>query len=409
MRLDLELADDPESPQRDRPLTFHWRAPPDWIGRLRLAPARSRRHEAARESILLEAVLAEIGGWPAVSYSRRREFYAGQRRYFGTAFTFSTVVPAVDELTARSLLNNTVAASGIASGIQSTFRATPLLLAAVPADLVVQAEHIVGELIRLRDHAHHLVDYRDTDRTVKMRRALSDMNEAIGGIRVDLDAPGIRNAGGVVLLDGGAALYPAMRSVYRVFNGDWHHGGRLYGHWTQQAPKEIRALLRIGGEPVIELDHQQLHPRLLYQLAERALDGDAYTLTGWDRKLCKRAFNILLNAPTYQEALGAIASRIGEPNARSQAARLIADVKARHAAVARFFHSGVGLLLQAVDADMAEAVLIRLLRQGVVALPIHDSFIVARRHEGTLREAMEASFSLVSRLNEIHTPLQRVA
>lgn len=380
---------------RDRALSFNWRAARlDWLKALGLPSAGSKKREQARSSILLEAVLAEAAGQPAVSYSRRKAFYAGLDRYYGTAFTYNTVVPTVDALARMGLLSTWIAPNKGPCGTQSTFSATPLLLEAVPGDLVANAEHAVRELVRLRDAEKRLVPYRNTERTDRTRRILAEQNEAIGGVRLDLDHPDARTVNGVVWV-GDVALYPRMTTLYRVFNGDWNHGGRSYGGWWQQAPKALREHLLMDGGAVVEEDHKMLHPRLLYMLAGRTLEGDAYTLPGWDRKLCKIAFNVLLNASTYQAAVGAIANKIDAPDAQAQARRLVADMKVRHAAVADFFHSGIGARLQNVDADMAEAVAVRLLKKGIVALPIHDSFIVQERHREDLLEAMDASFARV--------------
>ena len=397
---------------RDRALTFHWRAKDErWLN-LDLPSPKSGKQEAARASILLEAALALFGGWPGVSYSRRREFFSGQRRYHGNPFTYDNVVPTVDNLSALGLLANSIAPTGIATGIQSTFRATPLLLTAAPADLATDAEHVAHELIRLRDSEKRLVDYRDTERTDRMRRVLTEQNEGVGGIRIDLDAPGIQAINGAIVI-GDVSLYPAMRTLYRVFNnGDqshgWKFGGRMYGGWWQQIPKALRPSLRIDGEPTAEIDHAQLHPRLLYLLTGKTLEGDAYTLPGWERKLCKVAFNVLLNAETYPAAVGAIANKIDAPDAQTQARKLVADIKARHAPVAGFFHSGIGLRLQNIDADMAETTTARLLKKGIVTLPIHDSFVVQERHRGDLNEAMEASFDLVRPFPTFTTSEQRI-
>ena len=76
------------------------------------------------------------------------------------------------------------------------------------------------------------------------------------------------------------------------------------------------------------------------------------------------------------------------PSRRERAAALTRDLKSRHAAVARSFHTGIGLELQRVDGDMAESVQISLLGKGIECLPIHDSFIVAAKHVDHLREAM---------------------
>ena len=160
----------------------------------------------------------------------------------------------------------------------------------------------------------------------------------------------------------------------------------------QFASKADRRRITIDGEPVVELDHTQLHPRLLYARCGQRLEGDAYTLTGWDRHAVKIAFNVLINAGSYREAVGAIAKDLEGADRKRQATQLIAALKNKHAGIAGSFHSGAGLRLQAIDADMAEAVMVGLLKRNVVALPIHDSFLVQKRHEGILNEAMHASY-----------------
>ena len=84
--------------ERDRPLSFHWRTI-DFarIHALGVPHQKDKDRNAARNAILTEAILAhDEGRW--VSYSRRKEFYAGLRRYHGTAYTYATVTAAIDEL-----------------------------------------------------------------------------------------------------------------------------------------------------------------------------------------------------------------------------------------------------------------------------------------------------------------------
>ncbi|MBM3571691.1 MAG: hypothetical protein FJX52_04905 [Alphaproteobacteria bacterium] len=73
------MADPIIDPARDRPLSFHWRSvDDDWIKRLDLPQPRSTDYGRARAAILTEAVIAaRYEGGRSVSYSRRREFYAG--------------------------------------------------------------------------------------------------------------------------------------------------------------------------------------------------------------------------------------------------------------------------------------------------------------------------------------------
>jgi hypothetical protein len=51
--------------------------------------------------------------------------------------------------------------------------------------------------------------------------------------------------------------------------------------------------------------------------------------------------------------------------------------------------------LQRRDADIAEKVMLKLLDQAYTALPIHDSFIVRRDAEESLRAAMNEAFEEV--------------
>jgi hypothetical protein len=381
---------------RDRPLTFHWRIPDrEWLSSLNLPLTTNLRLKRSKDAILLEALLAFYGGWPAVSYSRRPQFYSGKARYHGTDFTYRTVVRSVDALTNLGLLGNLIASANPHTGRQSVFWATPALISAVSEVQIAKAKCCPRELVRLRNWDGQLVDYQETEITRRMRRVLAEQNGAVGGTHIELSGPEIWLDGAVLRIGKTIRLFPAQYCVYRVFNGDLKHGGRLYGGWWQNAPKNIRAMMLIDGESTIEDDHAQLHPRLLYAIAGRNLEGDAYTLPGWDRNLCKIAFNVLLNANNYRSARAVIASELGGENAYLLAALLIRDMKRLHAAVRGYFHSGIGLRLQNLDAKMAEFVLKRLLKRGIVALPIHDSFIVQKRYASDLKEAMDASFSLV--------------
>jgi len=75
--------------------------------------------------------------------------------------------------------------------------------------------------------------------------------------------------------------------------------------------------------------------------------------------------------------------------------RLTEAIKARHTPIEAHFHSGAGRWLQRIDADMAERVLLGLLRKGCSALAIHDSFIVPAKDDGIAREQMVAAFETV--------------
>jgi hypothetical protein len=61
--------------------------------------------------------------------------------------------------------------------------------------------------------------------------------------------------------------------VYRLFNNSFSQGGRHYGLWIQNIPKNRRAEIILNGEATVEKDYTNLHPRLLYALVGSSLTG----------------------------------------------------------------------------------------------------------------------------------------
>jgi hypothetical protein len=118
------------------------------------------------------------------------------------------------------------------------------------------------------------------------------------------------------------------------------------------------------------------------------MDGDPYDLAGWPRDLVKVGFNTLVNADTPLAAQRSIANEIGGEGAYAKAQALVRDIKAKHPAIAHMFASGAGLALMRRDSEMTEGLLLRLMARGVVALPIHDSYVVPEKSKGDLLESM---------------------
>ncbi|UUR08291.1 hypothetical protein [Sphingomonas glaciei] len=183
------------------------------------------------------------------------------------------------------------------------------------------------------------------------------------------------------------------KRLFRVFTRQWHLGGRLYGGWWIGVPKSERALITIDGEPTVELDYAQLHPTMLFATVGLQLDYDPYEFDGFSRELGKETFMRLLNRERH---------RGGRYIRRAGAARMpegiepsdyVARYKRHLAPVRHLLGEGMGLRLQRQDSDLALAVLDALAQQGIVALPIHDSFIVKKTHEHALRLTMTNTFT----------------
>ena len=379
-----------EADRRDHPLSCHWRpVAPDVYLALGLPPAKSRAAAIARAQIITEAYVvgrADIDSW--ISYSRRQAFYAARiGRYWPTTYTYSTVVPAVDQLAASGLLDHQKMPPGH-RGEQSRFKASGALIALLnqaPVTII----HDPREVVILRDKDGNLIDYNETHRSARLRRNVQEINEVILATAIGIKDGTICEGDPVVV--GGVCIGAASNQLHRVFNqGSFAKGGRFYGTWWQNIPSELRNDITINGGQTVEMDYPRLHPTLMYAEAGKPMHGDPYDLLEWPRELVKRAFNTLVNADTRQAAIRSIANEIGGAGAFSKAQRLVGEIEAKHKPVANMFGSGAGLSLMRRDSDITERLLLRLQKRGVVALPIHDSYIVPNRtaDKGELMEAM---------------------
>jgi hypothetical protein len=66
-------------------------------------------------------------------------------------------------------------------------------------------------------------------------------------------------------------------NMRRVFNLDWHHGGRFYKAPHITMPSACRKTMRINGEPTVEPDYSGQHIRMLYNLIGN-VGGKGYTM-----------------------------------------------------------------------------------------------------------------------------------
>lgn len=181
----------------------------------------------------------------------------------------------------------------------------------------------------------------------------------------------------------------------RIFSRTWDQGGRIYGGWWMHVPKGERQHILIDGEPVVEWDYASLHPALLFARTSTPLDFDPYTLPGIDspnvRLLGKRTFQRLINRTDDKPMRAANGDGDLLPP-RMSFKEYLNLFRQRLAPIAEWIGTGEGLRLQRKDSDLAIQVLGRMVDASIVALPIHDSFLVQERHSDTLREAMEESY-----------------
>ena len=399
-------------------------------GRKRKRRADDRhRLRATLEAIVLDLYAlakARPGDW--LAYSRNKTSYTEKSRYQTPAASQRTVTASADFLTRAGLAEHApgyyeripFATMTAGRGYRSRLRTTSALIGLLedkyglrPADVGFRPG---AEVVRLKGKARGrtgpkpLLEYVDTDETNHMRESLRRINALLQEAELSLDEAAVAAAHGAheddaVELQNEERPFAgdfSARRLYRVFNnGSWKEGGRFYGGWWMAVHKAMRPHILIDGEPTIELDFKGLHPRLCYHMAGRPLaeESDPYAVANYPRDLVKKAFNQLLNSTPemrLRAPAGADKALKGAPYRN-----LLAAVQEAHRPIQDWFRAGRGLRLQNWDSRIAKKVLDFLSRRGIVALPVHDSFIVQRRHERVLGETMSLAYrGLVSTLTD---------
>ena len=351
-----------------------------------------------RYALVANAVSAQSlwAGW--IHYSRDRNRYAAQRRYLPAACSLRTVAEAIDQLEQADFITHVRMLPSSANEFRSRFRALPKLLSLVATAGEIRVEIAQEELLIMRDGNKREVAYSDTVRTRRMRADIHAQNAVLRDLDLDVIHPDAARDPNGRLIIRGQPVNLAQRTLARIFNCDWNHGGRWYGPFWQQLPKDIRPGIMIGGEATIESDYRALHSRLLYAAAglDPGLDDtgfDPYAIDGIDRPVVKLAVNILLNAEPARAAEGALANKLAEMGIASPkdgARQAITAIKRARPELAQFWASGIGLRLQTIDAAMAAGVQSDMRQIEVPTLSLHDSFVVPIKARELIAESMAA-------------------
>jgi hypothetical protein len=203
-------------------------------------------------------------------------------------------------------------------------------------------------------------------------------------------------------LDGDRITYTvpesALKYQRKFCRGSWDCGGRFYSDFLS-VPSEWRKHMRMGGEPVTELDYDNLHFNMLYAEEGETLEGDAYrtdfnTLEELQRPVNKIVANVLINAPTSQALYGCLKNsvdwqeEVGLDLPHGIFQPVVESLRERHKPISDHFHSDAGIRLQRKDSDLAYRVMTQ-----TGAIGIHDGFVIEANREEELRDAIKRAFA----------------
>ncbi|NHV31731.1 hypothetical protein [Burkholderia sp. D-99] len=349
--------------------------------------------EAQVESLVCEAIYREFESQEQWTTIPRAKEKLGQKSRYRPPVMRESIRSVLDGLSspAAGLLEQRKGEpSKHGRGQQTTFRASEKLLDQVSRlgigwddfDRREGEEVIILKSARI-DHwsGPERLEYEDTDETAKYREQLQVINEWLRCADIELDCSSRLDA------DLG------NRQLKRYFNsGRFDHGGRLFGGFWQGMSKADRTDLLIDGEQAVELDFNQVGPRILYGMAGVKPDRDAYAVPGFEgsRNGIKKLFAAMTNAGAPLERFPEKTNGLFPKG--TKAVEVCGAILKHHAAIGGRFHRQEGLAVMFRESQIMVSSLLRMKAVGIVALPVHDAAIVAAGAVETAKAIMLEEF-----------------
>ena len=273
------------------------------------------------------------------------------------------------------------------------------------------------ECIILRNKDKKDIEYEESYNTHQMREHLRGYNELLHRTFIDipsLDKPVIQKKGD----KNSIRITQNNKFVRRTFhNSTFEEGGRYYGGWWQNIPKEFRKEIYINDMPTIEDDYSALHLMLVYSKFGLEYDWkeDPYHIpikfinSEEEERLVGKLFLLTaLNAKTTQSGFKAARSEFTDNNIRYPGEftdeflnDYLNKVINKHPPLEDYLCSNAGVELMNIDSQIIEKIVNRFTKKKIPILCLHDSFIVSVEHDDELKTQMLKSIKEVSGNNNI--------
>jgi hypothetical protein len=158
--------------------------------------------------------------------------------------------------------------------------------------------------------------------------------------------------------------------------------------------------LKINDNETVEIDYSGLHINMLYHMENIDYQDDPYyaiiPLPEY-RPFLKKLLLVMINAKSFESARRAIQKYVNENSdviypETILIKDLIQYVAEVHNPISKYFCSSIGIKLQNIDSDITLQILNYFTENNIVCLPVHDSFIVEKKHELLLKSQMQNAY-----------------
>jgi hypothetical protein len=377
-------------------------------------------------------------GWETlnyVRYSRSKEYYANfPARYKFDFFTHTIMLGIIDGMEKLGLLTSETGFLNPEeqTGQLSKFKVVDCFsneIRSIKNDMILDIQPPELIILKERGKGGKKIDYDDSEKTLKMKKAILEYNElrqnttfTLKNIktsdleeseRIFLKAFALED----ISLDIETIESLKIRNpyIYRIFNDSWIKGGRYYNGLESNMSEFLRKHLYINGNETIEIDYSCLHIQALYNMEGIELKENAYDRLANDNKDLRDLFKLIglvsINSTDKLNALQGIRNELidfkiadskGKMSKKKNYSlhRIFDDFKNEsidyyyqkwvnaHPAISKYLNSDMGIKLQYHDSQIASGVLNYFTKKGITCLVIHDSFIVEKKYESELKEMM---------------------
>jgi len=358
-----------------------------------------------------------------IAISLDRNHYSTPSRYRRPFQTYRIVAAIINELYKAKQINlikgykDPQTGRGVSTKIKPTDILGKLLSSLI--DYSMFEEMRPQELIVLRDEDGNMIDYRETPRIRDMRKDLIAYNDLRAKSKISLKIPYdiMSDNSSEIQLFANTKLSRISRTeqlvdidlkktyLVRIFNNSrFIFGGRFYWGAESVLPEQVRQYIQINDQETCELDYSGLHLRMAYNQINLSLIGDPYVINNnqpaYMRQFYKTVSLIMINASDKTNALRGIVNEYRGTDYR----RFVPNLKHTtletycnafmdaHQPIKRQFFSGLGIKLQFIDSQISNRILKHFAAKGILALCIHDSYIIDKRYKDDMKAIMEEEY-----------------
>jgi hypothetical protein len=184
--------------------------------------------------------------------------------------------------------------------------------------------------------------------------------------------------------------------VVLKYKYDFLHSGRLYTRFASLPNNRVPIRLNtlIDGKPICEVDYSANHLRLALAGADGSYAGDTpyediAEACGATRQAVKQFITMAMGASNRGTAMRALTVNGITREAFDDLERATCN---RFPALRSRLFVGLGINLQSIEGAIMRGIMLQGVRDGIVALPIHDAVAVQQEHEEWAKQTMTAQW-----------------